>query len=111
MAFDALITTARPGAPLSLMDLRGLFKFADAARSIVRTDDADQELDELCDAILGRLTLAPVSDWRDAVVKVWLLDVAGERGWDYEYCSRHVIGQLAAYLSRSWSRSPMMQGT
>lgn len=102
MASHANSIAAPQSSPPSLGDLRNLFCFADSARLIIQSTAADDALDAICDQLLHRLIREPVGSVRDLLVKLWLLETAGERDWDYEYCSRHVLGQVAAYVRRQW---------
>lgn len=100
MAEPANSTPAPAGAPPSLWRLRGLFLLADAAREFVTSVEADDQLDAICDRLITRLISAPVSSGTDALAKLWLLDLAGEREWDHHYCARPVIGELIAFVER-----------
>lgn len=100
MAEPANSIAAPAGAPPSLWRLRGLFLFADSAREVVTSTEADDKLDAICDHIITRMIARPVSSGTDALAKLWLLDLAGEREWDHHYCARPVIGELIAFVER-----------
>lgn len=97
MASNANSTTAPFPEPLSLFQLKGLYIFADAARWVV-DEDRDVELRLICDGIIDRLVEAPARTQADAMVKLWLIGHAGEREWDFDYCTRPVLEQVRRFL-------------
>lgn len=95
-----------PSTPLNLPSLwqaRSIYILADAARDLVQSEQAEDALAAVCDRLLTILISNPVRQARDVLVKLWLLDLAGERTWDHDYCARTVIGQLMAYMRRGGS--------
>lgn len=84
----------------ALWQARSLFIAADALREIVTSQRADDALRQICDHLLDRLIELPLRQKRDVFVKLWLLNVAGEREWDHDHCARPVIGQLIAHSHR-----------
>lgn len=100
MAEPANSIAAPAGAPPSLWRLRGLFLLADTAREFVISVEADDQLDAICDRLITRLIYAPIRDSSDALAKLWLLDMASERGWDHHYCAGYVVGDLRRFIGR-----------
>ena len=100
MASTANSIAAPAGAPPSLWRLRGLFLFADAAREMVTSTEADQQIAAICDHLITRLISQPINSRSDARAKLWLLDLASQREWDHRYCARPVIGELDAFVER-----------
>ncbi|WP_292047725.1 MULTISPECIES: hypothetical protein [unclassified Brevundimonas] len=81
----------------ALYRLKAVFIFADAARWIVE-DDRDLLLRQICDDLTDRLIAAPVRSRADALVKLWLVDLAAEREWEAAYCAQPVLSQVRRFL-------------
>ena len=97
MASHANSTTVPPPNTPALWQAHSLFIVADALREIVTSQRADDALQQVCDHLLDRLIELPLRQKRDVFVKLWLLNVAGEREWAHDHCARPVIGQLIAH--------------
>ena len=103
MADTAYSTTAPAAEPPTLRALRNMYVFADATRDVIHQQHLDDQLHAICDGLLARLIDGPVKSVRDITVKLWLIDLAGEREWDHHFCARPCIKQVERFV-QGWRR-------
>lgn len=98
MAEHATSTPAPCAAPPDIWGLRSLYIFAEGALEIVKTTEADDALQRLCDQLINRMIAAPIRGSLDAYGKIWLINLAGEREWTFDRFARPCLAQVEQYV-------------